>query len=380
MMRPMPILSLDDLRRHALSRSLFTPTTLPRAITKLGFVQADPIRAPARAQDLTLRHRVRDYRAGDLEARYARLPIEEDFFVNYGFVPRATHALMHPRSPRTVWPATRWKQARAVLDFVRERGVVHPREVDAAFAHGKARNWFGGSSNASTQLLDGMHYRGLLRVARRESGTRLYAAGLEPHERDAPVDPADAHDRLVDVVLAKYAPLPVRSLSELVSHLCGGVPQWRPQRSAALQRALARHPQAAMDGERWVWPAGENPASRRHRVDDELRLLAPFDPVVWDRRRFERFWGWAYRFEAYTPAPKRVRGYYALPLLWQGRVDGWANLGQQGDRLQAEIGWHGGRAPAARAAWSGPLEAELSRLAVFLGLDAGAFGWRQRRG
>jgi hypothetical protein len=47
---------------------------------------------------------------------------------------------------------------------------------------------------------------------------------------------------------------------------------------------------------------------------------------VWDRRRFEHLWGWAYRFEAYTPAPKRVRGYYALPLLWRDRVIGWGNL------------------------------------------------------
>jgi hypothetical protein len=40
-------------------------------------------------------------------------------------------------------------------------------------------------------------------------------------------------------------------------------------------------------------------------VADAVRLLAPFDPVVWDRQRFEAFWGWAYRFEAYTPASKR---------------------------------------------------------------------------
>lgn len=46
-------------------------------------------------------------------------------------------------------------------EFVAARGAVHPREVDAHFAHGKTTNWFGGSSNASTQLLDGMHYRGL---------------------------------------------------------------------------------------------------------------------------------------------------------------------------------------------------------------------------
>ena len=66
-------LSLDDLRRYAVDRSLFSPTTLKRAIDRLGFVQADPIRAPARAQDLTLRHRVDGYRAGDLERRYAAL-------------------------------------------------------------------------------------------------------------------------------------------------------------------------------------------------------------------------------------------------------------------------------------------------------------------
>ena len=146
----MPAPTLDQLRRHAVARTLWTPTTLARAIARLGFVQADPIRAPARAQDLTLRHRVAGYRAGDLEARYPSLAVEEDFFVNYGFLPRATQALMHPRQPRSAWPAERAQQAAAVLDFVRARGTVHPREVDAQFRHGKARNWFGGSSNAST--------------------------------------------------------------------------------------------------------------------------------------------------------------------------------------------------------------------------------------
>ena len=149
-------LTLADLRRYAVSRTLFAPITLGRAIGKLGFVQADPIRAPARAQDLTLRHRVRNYRAGDLERRYANLGIEEDFFVNYGFLPRATHAVMHPRTPRKAWTKASETRANAILDFVRANGVVHPRDVDAHFQHGKTQNWFGGSSNASTQLLDGL--------------------------------------------------------------------------------------------------------------------------------------------------------------------------------------------------------------------------------
>ena len=357
-------ITLDDLRRYAVARSLFTPTTLGRAIARLGFVQADPIRAPARAQDLTLRHRVRNYRAGDLERRYASLPIEEDYFVNYGFVPQATHRLMHPRTPRTVWSAARWRQAHAVLAFVRERGVVHPDEVDAQFNHGQALNWFGGKSRVSTQLLDGMHYRGLVRIAQRASGVRLYAA-RDSHE--AATDPAAALDALVDVVMQKYAPLPERSLGELVVHLRGGVPQWADLRRPALLRAKARLPSAQVDGQRWFWPSGDNPASTRHAVPDTVRLLAPFDPVVWDRRRFEALWGWAYRFEAYTPAAKRIRGYYALPLLWRDRVIGWGNLAVVSGRLQSDIGWVAGRAPR-EAGLKAALADELASMGTFLAL------------
>jgi uncharacterized protein YcaQ len=373
--------TLADLRRYAVARTLFAPTTLSRAIAKLGFVQADPIRAPARAQDLTLRHRVAGYRAGDLERRYARLPIEEDFFVNYGFIGREHQALMHPREARHVWPAAQWKKAHAVLAFVRERGAVHPREVDAQFAHGKVQNWFGGSSNASTQLLDGLHYRGLLRIARRDGGVRVYAA-REP--TPAPATAAERHarqDALIDLVAAKYAPLPAASLGQLVSHLLdGGAPQWRGERAGALQRARARLSHMRLDGADWYWPAADNPRAARHRIDERVRLLAPFDPVVWDRRRFERFWGWAYRFEGYTPAPKRERGYYALPLLWHGDVVGWGNLGVAGERLVAEIS-HATRNPRREAGFKAALEAELSAMATFLGLGADAFETRpQRRG
>src|ERR1700692_3224892 len=113
------LITLDDLRRFGVPRSFFKSTTLKPALDKMGFVQADPIRAPARAQDLILRHRVKDYRAGDLERRYAKLGVEEDFFVTYGFVTSSLQALMHPRSDTCVpaesyypWPAARRKQAK----------------------------------------------------------------------------------------------------------------------------------------------------------------------------------------------------------------------------------------------------------------------------
>lgn len=362
-------ITLACLRRYAVARTLFTPTTLGRAIERLGFVQADPIRAPARAQDLTLRHRVKGYCAGDLERRYPKLDIEEDFFVNYGFLPRATQALMHPRTARVAWPATRLKKAHAVLDFVRQHGVVHPREVDAHFAHGSARNWFGGSSNASTQLLDDMHYRGMLRIAARVSGVRTYAVSPPREPLAALAGPTQAMDALVDVIVRKYAPLPERSLGELISHLRGGAPQWADQRQAAFQRAKQRLASSKVDGVSWYWPADESPASSRHQSGNVVRLLAPFDPVVWDRRRFEMLWGWAYRFEAYTPAAKRVRGYYALPLLWRDQVIGWGNVALRGDKLQVDLGYVSGKAPR-EGAFAQSLEDELARLRSFLALPA----------
>jgi uncharacterized protein YcaQ len=369
-------LTLDTLRRYAVARSLFKPTTLGRAIKKLGFVQADPIRAPARAQDLTLRHRVRDYCAGDLERLYPKLKLEEDFFINYGFVPRALHELMHPRLPpadktaalwmTSTWTAARAQQAEALLAFIRERGVVHPREVDAHFAHGKAANWFGGSSNASTQLLDTMHYRGMLRVARRVGGTRVYAARAAALQAQAP-SAAQRHaviDTLADVAIRKYAPLPAPCLGFLLSRLRYGVPQWAADRAATVARAKQRLKSARLDGIEWYWPAEDSPQSARWRIDDAVRLLTPFDPIVWDRRRFEMFWGWAYRFEAYTPAPKRKLGYYALPLLWHGRVIGWGNVAVAHGGLRATFGYIG-RAPRDLKFRAG-LESELERLRAFL--------------
>ncbi len=353
-------MTLDDLRRFAVARTLFRPTTLARAVDTLGFVQADPIRAPARAQDLILRHRVSGYRADDLERKYAELGIEEDVFVNYGFVSRRVYELMHPRSGRFV----RGTRARLVLDFVRSRGEVHPRDVDRHFAHGTVTNYWGGSSNATTHLLDLMHYQGLLRVTRRERGIRLYAA------RDAAlsVSAAEARrrlDALVDVIVHQYAPLSSQGLARLVARLRYGVPQWKRGLKAALERAKRRLAHARVDAVEWYWPADEDPT--RAVADDDVRLLAPFDPIVWDRARFERLWGWPYRFEAYTPVARRKLGYYALPLLWRDAVVGWANLTVTRGVLRSDIGFVAGRPPRDRG-FRHALDAELDRIRAFLGL------------
>lgn len=353
--------TLDELRHFAVTRSLFPPTTLPRAIETLGFVQADPIRAPARAQDLTLRPRVNDYRAGDLERHYAGLPIEEDVFINYGFVTRTLHGLMHPRSGLS--PTAANKRAAALLAFVREHGTVHPRDVDAHFAHGSVTNYWGGSSSATTHMLEAMHYKGVLRVAGRDAGIRLYSA-REPGDKAIGTAARRARvDALVDVVVGKYAPVPAASLSFVIARLRYAVPHWRAELSSALVRARQRLSQARVDGQAWYWPADE-PLSDCE-APEAVRLLAPFDPVVWDRRRFELLWDWAYRFEAYTPEPKRKLGYYALPLLWRERVVGWANVSVRSGQLNATFGYVAGRPPRERT-FKRELDAELERFRAFL--------------
>jgi uncharacterized protein YcaQ len=352
--------TVADLRRFAVGRSLFPATTLPDAVERMGFVQADPIRAPARAQDLTLRPRVRGYRANDLDVRYAALPFEEDFFINYGFVTKRLQSLMHPRSSLT--PTASNKRARAILDFVRERGTVHPREVDAHFAHGRVTNYWGGSSSATTHMLELMHYKGMLRVARRENGIRIYAT---QQHGEAPAGAAARRaqvDALVDMVVGLYAPIPAASLTYIVRRLRYAAPHWDSEVTRALQRARARLSEATIDGHKWYWPAGEETA---HDEVDGVRLLAPFDPVVWDRRRFEMLWDWAYRFEAYTPAPKRKLGYYALPLLWRDRVIGWANVARAATGINADIGYVTGRSPRDRG-FKQALDAELDAMRVFL--------------
>ena len=130
--------------------------------------------------------------------------------------------------------------------------------------------------------------------------------------------------------------------------------------------ARLRLAHANVDGIDWYWPTEENVA--RREAQDAVRLLAPFDPVVWDRGRFELLWGWEYRFEAYTPAPKRKRGYYALPLLWRDRVIGWGNLSVAKGELKSEFGYVQGQAPKDRA-FKRELEAEVERMRGFLGLE-----------
>jgi uncharacterized protein YcaQ len=340
------------LRAHAIGHSLFAPTGLEEAIERLGFVQADPIRAPARAQDLILGQRVRGYRAGDLEREFGRLAVEEDYLYAYGFLARRAWRLLHPR------PAPRLSALEAkVLAAVRERGVIHPKELEARFGRRRVTNAWGGLSKATTHALDHLHQRGYLRVAGRESGIRVYQAVAQ---RDEALPSGERLAGLVLVVADVLAPVAERTLSAIAARLARWIPG-KPDHRAVLRALLARGDleSAAVDGVVYLWPPSSS-AAARVEPPRRVRFLAPFDPVVWDRRRFEHLFGWSYRFEAYTPAARRVRGYYAMPMLWRDRVVGWANASAAGGELGVELGF-ADRRPRERD-FGRAVDAEIARL------------------
>jgi uncharacterized protein len=341
-MHTMATLTLDELRRQAARVTTPAPGTLARAIAQIEFIQSDPIRSPARAQDLILRHRVADYRAGDLERRYSSLAAEEDFLYAYGFMPRRIRKFLYPRFDRNR-PGHHFVPtglAADVLAFVRERGPTHPAALATQFGRTRAINGWGGFSTASTRVLQQLHYHGLLRVQRRERGVRIYdAAAVE----EASIDPARRLRELILLVTRVLAPVPEATLRATLARFSYIAPHAR-SRTGTIQELLTggRLESDVVDGVKYLWPAGR----LDRRLTDaprEVRFLAPFDPIVWDRRRFEHLWGWAYRFEAYVPERDRRRGYYAMPLLWMDRVIGWVNCTRPGDRLEVRAGFVAGR-------------------------------------
>lgn len=415
-----------ELRRAAVDRTFFPQSDLASAIARLGFVQADPIRAPARAQDLILRHRVVGYSAGDLEAAYPALPVFEDMLHVYGFVHRMHRNLLHPRRIARHWqvedehPHLR----RAILDHLQTHGASHPRAIDHALVEHYPRasivNAWGGTSNATTRMLEVLHYRGLLHVTRRERGIRIYemvsprvsprvspqvspralrtvnaSKDQEPQaERPRTLSPQRRADGMILLLAALYAPLPKASLIQLVGML-GDRALPRVQlhdRVASLLRRCALQ-SSVVDGVAYVWPAhGDGKARHDERVrepivgelivpesvvgEPSVRFLAPFDPLVWDRRRFKHLWDWDYRFEAYTPAAKRRLGYYAMPMLWDAEGDaqviGWVNVttlvttrgAARRKRIMVEAGYIAKRPRG--ASFKREFEAEVERLERFL--------------
>lgn len=347
---------LDQFRKRVVRSSLFSPCELGEAMSRLGFVQADPIRSPARAQDLILRHRVKNYRAGDLERSYPKLGLEECYLYAYGFLSKDLWRVVHPNTDEPLTSAQ--QEALKLIDC---HGPMHPKTLESHVGGERVRNYWGGFSRSAKLAMETLHDRGALRVARREKGIRVYETAEEFAQT------LSKKERFKEIAMATLRAMGATTQKFLLSELShfGNLVESVGARRRCLQELIdaGRVRVDLVDSVEYV---SLDEPSRGRKKSDAVRMLAPFDPIVRDRMRFEHLWNWTYRFEAYTPKARRKLGYYAMPVLWRDWIVGWANAAVADGRLRVTFGYAAGR-PKERE-YREAAELEVVRLAEFLGL------------
>ncbi|NJC68262.1 winged helix-turn-helix domain-containing protein [Planosporangium thailandense] len=386
-------LSLAQARRIALAAQGFAdrrPTGtidlrhLRRVVRRVGLLQMDSVNVLMRAHYMPLYSRLGPY-PRDLLDRAAYRPPRE-LFEYWG----------HEASliPVSLQPALRWRMAgghawggvsrisrerpdlvRWVLDEVRTRGPLTAAEIEDD-APVRREHWGWNWSDVKTAL-EALFWSGEVMAARRNGAwARVYDVPERVLPRavlEAPTPaPADAQRDLVRVAARA---LGVAAEKDLRDYFRLPV--------AAARTAIGELVEAGellpVTVEGWQQPAYLHPEARLPRRVHAATLVSPFDPLVWERGRTERLFGFRYRIEIYVPAAQRVHGYYVLPFLFGDRLV--ARVDLKADRpagvLRVPAAWIE-PTPTGRAGRGHPrpgevaeaLAAELRRLAGWLELDA----------
>jgi uncharacterized protein len=329
-------LSLEAARRIALAAQGFgtprpaivTRRHLHQTIKRLSLHQIDSVNVLARAHYLPSFSRLGMYDRGSIDrsawgARRDRL-LFEYWAHEASLLPLELHPLLRWRMQQADSGEVGWRsmrifarerrcEAQQVLDRIRAEGPLAASD----FENGKGRGgwWEWGEAK---RALEWLFWAGHVTTAtRRNSFERVYdlTERVIPHAILALPTPsvADAHRALVE--RAAWA-LGVAAASDLRDYF-----RLSPEPS---RRAIAELVEeeilfpVSVDG--WRQPAFIHHSARRPRRIDGQALLAPFDPLIWERSRTERLFGFRYRIEIYTPAHKRVHGYYVLPFLMDERI------------------------------------------------------------
>ena len=341
-----------------------------RVLDRVGLIQIDAVNVLVRSQELPLFARVGAHPRDVLP----RMAADAELFEYW----------CHEASllPIDLWPLMRWRMerpdgvwggisaigrddpgyVRAVLEEVRDRGPLAAGDLsDPGPRSDSMWGWSRGK-----RALEHLFWSGALTARRRSSDfARLY----DLTERVIPARvralPAPSEDDAKRELLAMAArALGVATLHDLCDYHRLNVPRARHLVAELVEAGRLRPVRVAG----WDRPAFSHPDAHLPRRVRARALLSPFDSLVWDRARTERLFGFRYRIEIYTPAARRVHGYYVLPFL-------------RGDRLVARVDLKAGRAEGAllvRAAYAEAREdpvatatdlaAELRAMAAWLGL------------
>jgi uncharacterized protein len=349
---------------------------LRRAVGRMQVIQIDSVNVLVRSHYLPLYSRLGPYPADLLDdAAYRRRELTEYWAHEASFIPTETrplHRWVMDAFRRGVVSKRLHEFARdnrrfvaAVEQQVAARGPLAAGDLDDP---GEGTGpWWGWAPGKTA--LEWLFAIGRVAVSSRRNFTRLYdlAERVVPREVvDRPTPPKEEAVR--ELVRRSVAALGVGTVADIADYF--------RLRHAYVRTALAELVDAAevveAEVEGWSGPAYAPASLAIPRRVDARALVSPFDPLVWNRPRAERLFGFDYRIEIYVPAPKRVYGYYVLPFLLGDRLA--ARVDLKADRrsgvLRVPAAWaEPGLAPEQVA---GPLAAELHRLAGWLGLGGGA--------
>ena len=374
-------LSAAEARRVALAAQGFgpgAPRSLRGVLDRLSLVQIDSVNVLERAHYLPAFSRLGPYPRERLDRLAHDAP--RRLFEYWGHEASLLRVELQPllrwrmdRAADEAWGGMRRvnrdrpELVAQVLEAIRESGPVSASTLATAHDDGLPRRsgpWWDWSD--VKRACEFLFWSGQITSARRRGFERLYDLPERVLPREvvaAPTPPvADAQRELVR--LAARA-LGVAAERDLRDYFRLPAAETR-DRVRELVEAGELFP-VAVEG--WRSPAYLDPGARVPRRIDARALIGPFDPLIWERSRTERLFGFRYRLEIYVPAPKRVHGYYVLPFLL-------------GDRLVARVDLKSDRKAGALLVQATHLEddappetrealaAELERMAGWLGLGA----------
>ncbi|MGW1213409.1 winged helix-turn-helix domain-containing protein [Streptomyces sp. NPDC002499] len=342
--RPFTDLSADEARRIALRAQGFLGTPDRRAgvrgvLRHLGAVQLDTISVLARSHELIPYARL---------GAVGRRTVEDAYWqtATPGTAPARPHAFEYWSHAACILPVEEWPhfafrrrayRARPhwnhdlpdgtydqVVKQLRAEGPLTATELGGAKRTSEWWDWSGSKVAVERALM----YGEVVCVERR-GWKRVYDLA----ERAIPDELL--HDDLDDAEC-------VRRLVALAGQSLGvgtraDIADYHRLKGEQVDAVIADSGLVPVTVEGWAKPAWADPAALetpprgRHRTT----LLSPFDSLIWERARTERIFGFTHRLEAYVPKPKRIHGYFAMPVLAGGRLVGRVDPGREGQTLIA---------------------------------------------
>jgi uncharacterized protein YcaQ len=387
---PVTSLSAPEARRIALGAQGFAERGPARragipqvrsVASRLRVIQVDPINVLVRSQYLPAFSRIGPYPVAALDdLAYGRHELFEYAGHEWSLLPVGLHPLMRWRMA-AYFNDPRWTRdlprgyIDAVLAEVGERGPLTPAELSAP---GRRSTRF--EAAPGKRALTWLTQSGQVAVAGRRGLQQVYDLServIPPEVLSAPTPERDEARRELIVIAARA--LGVGTARDLATYFSIGLgvsgfsertvyPKSTPVRRLAADLAdEERLLPVRVEG--WRDPAYLHPSAAAPTDVHARALVSPFDSLIWERDRTERLFGFRYRSEVYTPAPKRQYGYYVLPFLLDESMV--ARVDLKADRRAGALVVSGAFAEpgADRKHVASQLGEELSRMASWLGLE-----------